>query len=187
MRTISDVTNDLSAVILNENFIAEITPKIQQLANTLKITKEITERTQDANQSARNEHRKPRPSYKPGDKVWVQCHFLSKAAQGFAAKLAPRRDGPYLILRQRGPASYEIANTKEPTIPIGVYHASALTTYVGDIEKLPEPVNPIRKRGRPPKKKEGSTKVIEPSQPKNHKLKEPGPCAYRLRNQRGRM
>ena len=32
-----------------------------------------------------------------GDKVWLQTHLLSNAAEGFKAKLGPPRDGPYTI------------------------------------------------------------------------------------------
>jgi len=33
---------------------------------------------------------------KVGDVVWAKEHYLSKAAEGFVAKLAPRYRGPYL-------------------------------------------------------------------------------------------
>jgi len=33
------------------------------------------------------------------DKVWLRQHPLSKAAEGFAAKLAPKCDGPYTVTR----------------------------------------------------------------------------------------
>jgi len=33
-----------------------------------------------------------------GDIVWAKKHHLSKAAEGFAAKLAPRYDGPNQVL-----------------------------------------------------------------------------------------
>jgi len=33
-----------------------------------------------------------------GDIVWAKEHHLSKAAEGFAAKLAPRYDGPYQVV-----------------------------------------------------------------------------------------
>jgi len=35
---------------------------------------------------------------KVGDVVWAKEHHLSKAAEGFAARLAPRYDGPYQVM-----------------------------------------------------------------------------------------
>ncbi|GFU72106.1 uncharacterized protein TNCV_3858781 [Trichonephila clavipes] len=80
----------------------------------------------------------------------------------------PRRDGPYVILIQRSPSSYEIANLDNPGEPLGVYHTSALTPCNND--KL-KPLIPLRKqRGRPPKVPQT-----------------PGSSSGRRRNQRGRM
>ncbi|KAL0894244.1 hypothetical protein ABMA27_014254 [Loxostege sticticalis] len=62
------------------------------------------------------------------------------------------RDGPYMITRQHGPASYEVASPNAPDKPIGVYHSSALTAFRNNDEvPLPQPVKPLRKRGRPKK------------------------------------
>ncbi|GFV80989.1 hypothetical protein TNCV_2269731 [Trichonephila clavipes] len=60
----------------------------------------------------------------------------------------PRRDGPYVILTQRSPSSYEIDSLDNPGEPLGVYDASALTPCNNDKVK---PLIPLRKRGRPPK------------------------------------
>jgi len=40
---------------------------------------------------------------KLGNKVWFRQHPLSKAAEGFAAKLAPKYDGPYTVTRFTSP------------------------------------------------------------------------------------
>ncbi|GFS87160.1 tigger transposable element-derived protein 6 [Trichonephila clavipes] len=60
----------------------------------------------------------------------------------------PRRDGPYVILTQRSPSSYEIASLHNPGKPIGIYHTSVLTPCNNDKVK---PLIPLRKRSRPPK------------------------------------
>ncbi|GFT43619.1 uncharacterized protein TNCV_3362501 [Trichonephila clavipes] len=79
----------------------------------------------------------------------------------------PHRDGPYVILTQRSPSSYEIASLDNPGESIGVYHTSALTSCNNDKVK---PLIPLRKRGRPPKVPQT-----------------PGSSSGRCRNQRGRM
>ncbi|KAI5630861.1 hypothetical protein NE865_16428 [Phthorimaea operculella] len=79
---------------------------------------------------------------------------MSKSAQGYSAKFAPRRDGPYLVTRQHGPSSYELAAPSTPEQPLGVYHASALMPFRSpddEVEEIPSPVQPLRKRGRPRK------------------------------------
>lgn len=54
-------------------------------------------------------------------------------------------------MRQVSPVSFEIANSKNLKIPLGVYHTSALTPYLGQEDGQPHVE--IKKRGRPPKKK----------------------------------
>ena len=98
-----------------------------------------------------DQKRRETPAYKPGDLVLVTSHPLSKSAQGFCAKLAPRRDGPYQILRTHGPSSYEIASPNDLNKPLGIYHSSALRPFQTDGSSVPQPILPLRKRGRPRK------------------------------------
>ncbi|KAL3281172.1 hypothetical protein HHI36_004390 [Cryptolaemus montrouzieri] len=79
--------------------------------------------------------RRPDPTYKPGDKVLVTSHLLSKKKQHITAKILPKRDGPYTI-------------PDDPEILLGTYHTSALKPYRGDAEDT-QPVYLLRKRGRP--------------------------------------
>ncbi|GFX50919.1 hypothetical protein TNCV_2732701 [Trichonephila clavipes] len=60
----------------------------------------------------------------------------------------PRRDGPYVILTQRYPSSYENPSLDNPGEPLGGYHTSALTPCNNDKVKT---LISLRKRGRPPK------------------------------------
>jgi len=48
-----------------------------------------------------------------GDIVWAKEHHLSKAAEGFAAKLAPRYDGPYQVVDFVSPVICKICHTVE--------------------------------------------------------------------------
>ncbi|XP_045462161.1 uncharacterized protein LOC123672192 [Harmonia axyridis] len=101
-------------------------------------------------QGPKNEKRRPVPNLVPGTLIWVNTKLLSKKADGFSSKLAPRRDGPYVIKERRGPTSYAITNQENPDEVIGVYHASDLTPCKG-LENKEVPTHPIRRRGRPKK------------------------------------
>ncbi|GFX59943.1 integrase catalytic domain-containing protein [Trichonephila clavipes] len=68
----------------------------------------------------------PCPLYHPGDKVWVTLHPLSNADQKKTAKFMPKRNGPYIIVTQRSPTTYEVANPNNPHVVLGPYHSSAL-------------------------------------------------------------
>ncbi|KAL1488083.1 hypothetical protein ABEB36_015451 [Hypothenemus hampei] len=151
MRTLQELRHDFSVIVQTENFIPAITPYLRKLAKVLKEAKNINEGRQDYSQNQLNLHRRDSPKYNPGDRVWVETHPISKAAKGYTAKFAPRRDGPYIILQQLGTNSYEIADPNNPTIRLGTYHSSALREYKNEEEVLA--VRPIKRRGRPKIKK----------------------------------
>lgn len=151
LRTPDDASRDLRAVIQSENFLPEITPKLIALADTLKTAQQHQEEQQDQRKAYADPHRRPNPGYQQGNLVLVTTHTLSRRERHFTSKLAPKRDGPYTIKRQVGPNSYEVQTRDAEPVCIGVYHTSALTPYIGTSEDTPEPVVPIRKRGRPRK------------------------------------
>lgn len=117
------------------------------MANMLQPAKESTKKVQDRNKS----YTDSKCRADPGDLVWVKSHQQSKAAKQFTAKFPPKRDGPYVILQKRGPSSYENASTDAPSVSIGIHHTSALTPVNKPDGIAIEPVNPIRRRGRPRK------------------------------------
>ncbi|GFY07552.1 CCHC-type domain-containing protein [Trichonephila clavipes] len=98
-----------------------------------------------------NFDRRRRKYYKPGDKVWVTIHPISRNNR--SRKFMPKREGPYLILTLRSPVTYEIADPANPDQTLGTYHVSALKDYQEpDTERNTGFVAPLRKRGRPKKK-----------------------------------
>ncbi|GFV29940.1 integrase catalytic domain-containing protein [Trichonephila clavipes] len=101
-------------VIQNDNFVPEITPYLKKFAKFSTQIREVVEEQQDSRKFYADKKRKAAPTYQPGEHVFVASHPLSNAAQGRSAKLMPRRDGPYVILTQRSPSSYEIASLDNP-------------------------------------------------------------------------
>ncbi|GFW03801.1 retrovirus-related Pol polyprotein from transposon 412 [Trichonephila clavipes] len=167
VRTPSEVVNDIRVIIQNDNFVPEITPYLKKFAKFSTQIREVVEEQHDSRKFYFDKKRKSAPTYQPGDHVFVASHPLSNSAQVRSAKLMPRRDGPYLILTQSSPSSYEIACLDNPGVPLGVYHTSALTPC--NIDKV-KPLIPLRKRGRPPKVPQT-----------------PGSSSGRRPNQKGRM
>ncbi|KAF9405357.1 hypothetical protein HW555_013873 [Spodoptera exigua] len=136
----------------NYDLQIEITPTLNQLAETLLQAREVQEMKEEKRKDYVDRHRRKLPEYQPGDMVLVNLHPISKGSQGISAKFAPRRDGPYIIKEQHGPASFKLASVTDPGTSIGLYHASALTPYKrGDEMTAPNPIQPLRSRGRPRK------------------------------------
>lgn len=151
LRTPDDNNHDLREVILSENFIPEITPKLLLLATTLKKAKENREIKEEHRKAYADKYRRKDPGYEENDLVLATTHAVSKAARGISSKFAPRRDGPYAIKQRLGASTYILADPGKPEEPMGMYHTSDLSPYHGDTDILPPPLQPLRKRGRPKK------------------------------------
>lgn len=161
LRAPEEIQHDLREIVHSENFIPEISPQLLRLANTLQEAKENTEAMQNRNRTQFDPKRRADPGYNPGDKVLVTTHAQSNAAKQFTAKLAPKRDGPYIILKQHGPASYAVAHPSVPSIPVGTFHTSMLSRYHDNDEDSTVPVMPIRRRGRPSKQNQVGSPLSE--------------------------
>ncbi|XP_035433406.1 uncharacterized protein LOC118264854 [Spodoptera frugiperda] len=151
LRTVYDLTHDLSTILETENFVKEITPTMKKLTQDLALAKETIEQNLEASCNRANAKRRKDPGYKPGDLVLVETHPISSNEKQFTAKFAPRRDGPYVVLKKHGVSTYEVANPKSPEKSMGKYHTSALCKFEQRDDNVPKPLNPIRKRGRPRK------------------------------------
>ncbi|GFY25826.1 uncharacterized protein TNCV_1915761 [Trichonephila clavipes] len=97
----------------------EITPYLKKFAKFSTQIREVVE--EHSRKFYADKKIKTAPTHQPGEHVFVASHSLSNAAQGRSAELMPRRDGPYVILTQRSPSSYEIASLDNQELPLGVY------------------------------------------------------------------
>lgn len=152
LRTLDDVQHDVKAIVESENFIPGISTYLRTMVNILKDARESEVKIQDKNKLYVDKRRRPQPNFDIGTEVLVNTHVLSNATKGVTSKFVPKRDGPYIIIRQIGSSSYEVAAPDNLHIPLGTYHASTLTLYKGTNAKdTPTPVHPMKKRGRPKK------------------------------------
>lgn len=159
LRTPDDVQRDLRAIINSDNFLPQITPHLQRLSEILTTARENQEMRQDTSKIHADRRRRDVPPFNTGDQVLVTVHALSKAADAYTSKFAPKRDGPYLVRKQISPTTYQLAELTDTNRPVGVYHVSALTPYIPG-KKPVIPVRPIRGRGRP--RKEAKKRALPP-------------------------
>lgn len=149
MRTIYEISHNLGDIVQSERFVPEITPHLKKLAHDLATARDNIEIMQDNNRRRANIKRRPDPGYKIGDLVLVETHPISNQEKLFSAKFAPRHDGPYVIINKHGSSIYEVANTREPGKSIGRFHTSAIAKFEKRGDETPDPMAPIRRRGRP--------------------------------------
>lgn len=162
LRHPDDVHRDMRCVVENENFVPEITPYLKTLSRVLQEARDTQERAQDRNKHYVDKGRRP-ATFEVGDKVLVSTHVLSNAKTAYTAKFAPKRDGPYVVVKCCSPTTYEIATLQRPDKTLGKYHVSCLTNYVNQDEgdEIPEPVRELRGRGRPRLNKEAEPPQLE--------------------------
>ena len=146
LRSGEDVQSDLRQIIEYDNFVPMITPYLKRLSIHLREAQERSEKTKEESKARADEKRRDVLPYKEGDVVLVKTHVLSNAAKGLTKKFTPRRDGPYTVRKVIGNNVYELQNGDHKII--GRYHTVDLTPYTGEPEEM-QPVNPIRRRGRP--------------------------------------
>lgn len=131
--------------------MAEITPYLELMVDVFKDAKENVYKQQDHNKKYSNDRRRNQPRYEVGSKVLINTHVLSNNAKGVSSKFVPKRDGPYVIIERKGSSSYVVAHENDIKIPLGTYHASALTPFLRKSDDPVQPVRMLRIRGRPRK------------------------------------
>ncbi|CAG4960954.1 unnamed protein product [Colias eurytheme] len=153
LRSPSEATHDQRAILDKDNFVPQITPYLRRFLSSLSAIRERVEKQQDKAKEYADQSRR-RVEYKVGDKVLLKSHLLSKGSKALTAKFMPRRDGPYVITKKISPTTYNIARMELPHEIIGKYHVQDLTPFISNDDTPPDPVNPVKKRGRP--KKQGN-------------------------------
>ncbi|GBM89956.1 Transposon Tf2-6 polyprotein [Araneus ventricosus] len=150
LRTTDDVTHDLRALIDNDNFVDEITPYLKRFSRLTAEIKDHFEQKQDERKMYYDRRRR-QAFYKPGDQVWVTLHPISKSQNKKSRKFMPKREGPYLVITNRSPTTYDIADPAKPDEVLGTYHSSALRAYELPVSRDSGTIVPLRRRGRPKK------------------------------------
>ena len=120
---------DLVPLPTTQNFSSEAEERVKQLK---KLHEQIRDKIAKQNEKYRaqaNKHRK-HVEFKEGDLVWVHLG-KGRFPPGKFAKLKPRADGPFKVLKKIGdnaykielPASYDVSDT---------FNVTDLSPYYGD-------------------------------------------------------
>ncbi|GFT41732.1 retrovirus-related Pol polyprotein from transposon 17.6 [Trichonephila clavipes] len=123
LRTSDDIRHGIRQIIDNDNFVPVITPYLKRFANSILDVTDRVEQKQDC-QKENFDQRRRRKYFKPGDKVWMAIHPISRNNK--SRKFMPKREGPYLILTLRSPITYETSDPANSDQALGSYHVSAL-------------------------------------------------------------
>ena len=95
-------------------------------------TRKATEKRKQAKEALNEAARATPPdSYQTRDKVWLEAKHLALPYQ--TPKLAPKRHGPFTIIKRVSPVAYQLQLPTAWTIH-DVFHASLLTPYRETIE-----------------------------------------------------
>lgn len=93
--------------------------------------REKTSQAQERQGRYYNKRRKPE-SFEEGDLVWILTHPLSRAADYFMAKLAPRWQGPAKIMKRVNNVNYKVVILDNPS-QCDTYHVEKLKKFYGTI------------------------------------------------------
>ncbi|GBN57855.1 hypothetical protein AVEN_30146-1 [Araneus ventricosus] len=150
LRTTDDVTHDLRALIDNDNFVAEITPYLKRFA---RLTAEIQDHVEQKQDELKTyyDRRRRQAFYKSVNQVWETLHPISKSQNKKSRKFMPKREGPYLVITNSSPTTFDIADPERPDEVLWTYHSSALRAYELPVSIDSRTVAPLLSRGRPKK------------------------------------
>lgn len=86
---------------------------LERQQEPITIVKENVTRAQARQKRYYDQHRKP-VHFQEGDVVWVRTHPLSRADEGFMAKMLARWKGLAKINKKMGPVNYSVSYISDP-------------------------------------------------------------------------
>lgn len=104
-------------------------PILERQQNFLRIVKKNVEQAQNKQKHYYNQRRK-QTQFKVGDVVWVRSHPLSRANEGFMAKLSEKWKGPAKVVKCLGPVNYA-ASYLNDLKNVDTYHVENLKPCFG--------------------------------------------------------
>ncbi|KAL1259570.1 hypothetical protein QQF64_010147 [Cirrhinus molitorella] len=108
----------------NPNPDCPVYPTLERQELFFNLVRRNVERAQ-AKQKKYYDQRRRSCEFRVGDMVWVRTHPLSKADEGFMAKLCPKWKGPAVVKKRLGPVNYQVAFSDKPD-SLDSYHVQNL-------------------------------------------------------------
>jgi len=112
---------------------------VERQESLIQLVKENVQRAQAKQRHYYNLRRK-QTKYKEGDLVWVRTHPLSKADDGFMAKLSPKWKGPAKVCKCLGHLhirNYTISFLDNPDI-LDTFHVQNLKSFYVSVQSSTE-------------------------------------------------
>jgi hypothetical protein len=115
---------------------------LEQLAKLQQATREELKRSQEIQKEQANKKRIPAPSYKPGDKVWLDARYIRTERP--AKKLEAKMMGPFQILKSIGQRAYKLdlppSMKIHPVFHVHLLHPASTDPYPGQQHPEPPPI-----------------------------------------------
>lgn len=109
-------------------------PILEKSKELLQTVQRNVERAQSKQRQYYN-LRRQQVHFQVGDLVWVRTHPLSRADEGFMAKLAAKWKGPAKVVKCLGPVNYSVSFVDQPE-NVDSFHVQNLKPYFGTVEKV---------------------------------------------------
>lgn len=109
-------------------------PILEKYKELIQTVKRNIARAQEKQRHYYNLRRRP-AHFQVGDWVWVRTHPLSRASDGFMAKLAAKWKGPARVIKCLGPVNYSVSFVDDPD-QVDSFHVQNLKPFHGIVQTL---------------------------------------------------